>query len=368
VNTADKHDVAPRARKGRGAIGNPSARFESLTYSPIDDGWDTGRLDEAQPQPQALRTTLTPDDSKSIISSNDSPDVGFKLSINPYRGCEHGCVYCFARPTHAYLGLSPGLDFETRLFYKRDAATLLEKELAAPSYVCSPIALGINTDAYQPVERKLEITRGILQVLQAFKHPLSIVTKSALVERDLDILAAMSKRNLAQVYFSITTLDSSLSCRLEPRTTAPGRRVEAMRRLSAAGVPVGVMVAPLIPVLADRELETILTQSRAAGAELASYVVLRLPHEVRDLFREWLDYHTPLKARHVMAVISELRGGKAYDSTFGKRMRGTGPFAELIARRFALACKRLGLNRHGRELDTTLFEPPARAGDQLDLF
>ncbi len=360
----DKSVIAPRPRKGRGTISNPDGRFESRTYRRVDDGW--GSADDGEED--RLHTTLTPDKSKSVIASNDSPDVGFKLSINPYRGCEHGCVYCFARPSHAYLGLSPGLDFETRLFYKPDAAYLLAKELGKPSHRCSPIALGINTDAYQPVERKLEITRGILQVLRDFNHPVSIVTKSALVERDLDILAPMAEKNLVQVMFSITTLDPDLSRRLEPRTTAPRRRLDAMRRLCAAGVPVGVMTAPVIPILTDPELETILAVSREAGAESACYVVLRLPHEVKDLFREWLQHHEPLKARHVMSVIRDLRGGKDYESTFGTRMRGTGLFAELIARRFMLACKRLGLNRRWRELDTTAFTRPSGRDAQMALF
>jgi DNA repair photolyase len=364
MNPIDNYKVPVRARKGRGAISNPDGRFESCTHAQVDDGWGSTEGEEEG----RLRTTLTPDKSKSVISSNDSPDVGFRLSINPYRGCEHGCVYCFARPTHSYLGLSPGLDFETKLFYKCDAAELLVKELRKPGYQCSPIALGINTDAYQPVERTLKITRSILQVLQDFKHPVAVVTKSALVERDLDIIARMAEQNLAQVMFSITTLNSNLSRRLEPRTTAPRRRLEAMRRLAKAGVPVGVMAAPVIPILTDPELEAILTASREAGAESAGYVMLRLPHEVKDLFREWLEHHEPLKAHHVMSVIRDLRGGKDYISTFGVRMRGTGPFAELIARRFALACKRLGLNRRWRELDTTVFAAPSQSGAQMALF
>ncbi|MGH8502807.1 MAG: PA0069 family radical SAM protein [Gammaproteobacteria bacterium] len=366
MNANDEHVLPARPRKGRGAVSNPDGRFESRTHRSIDDGWRSAQDDALDPP--KVRTTLTPDNARSILSSNDSPDVGFSLSINPYRGCEHGCVYCFARPSHAYLGLSPGLDFETRLFYKPQAAALLEEELRRPNHRCSPIALGINTDAYQPVERELKISRGILRVLDAFQHPVTIVTKSALVERDLDILAAMAQRNLAQVLFSITTLNSDLSRRLEPRTTAPRRRLEAMRRLSAAGVPVGVMTAPVIPVLTDPELETILEASREAGAESAGYVMLRLPHEVKDLFREWLTHHEPLKADHVMSVIRNLRGGKDYDSAFGTRMRGTGPFAELVAQRFALTCKRLGFDRHRRALDATRFTVPPRAGDQISLF
>lgn len=359
-----ENEIPPRARKGRGAASNPDGRFEPATHHRVDDGWSVDQ-DESERKP---RTTLTPDQSRTVISHNASPDVGFSLSINPYRGCEHGCVYCFARPSHAYLGLSPGLDFETRLFYKPNAAEQLEDELRRPSHRCSPIALGINTDAYQPAERELKISRGVLEVLARCKHPVTIVTKSALVERDLDILKEMARHNLAQVFFSITTLDSNLSRRLEPRTTAPRRRLEAMRHLSAAGVPVGVMTAPVIPVLTDKELEAILAASREAGAESAGYVMLRLPHEVKDLFREWLDAHEPLKARHVMSVIQNLRGGKDYDSTFGARMRGSGPFADLIARRFALACRRLGLNGERRELNTSLFSAPAADGDQMALF
>ncbi len=358
-----EHELPAQPRKGRGAVSNPDGRFESQRHARVDDGW--GRAEEEDAAP--LATTLTPDKSRAIIASNDSPDVGFELSINPYRGCEHGCVYCFARPSHAYLGLSPGLDFETKLFYKPNAAALLKEELGRPGHRCSPIALGINTDAYQPTERKLKIARGILEVLRECKHPVSIVTKSALVERDLDILTDMAKENLVQVMFSITTLNTSLSRRLEPRTTAPPRRLAAMRTLSSAGVPVGVLAAPVIPVLTDPELEIILTASREAGATSAGYVILRLPHEVKDLFREWLAHHEPLKARHVMSVMQAMRGGRDYDSSFGVRMRGSGPFAALIARRFALAYRRLGFDRRSRELNTTAFMPP-RPDAQLPLF
>jgi DNA repair photolyase len=364
MSTVDEFEFPIRLYKGRGAIGNPDGRFESRMLAQVDDGWD--RSDDKEQG--RLRTTLTPDKSRSVISRNNSPDVSFKLSVNPYRGCEHGCVYCFARPSHSYLGLSPGLDFETKLFYKPDAAALLEEELRRPGHECFPIALGINTDAYQPAERELKISRGILQVLKRYRHPVTIVTKSALVERDLDILAPMAKNNLAQVLFSITTLDSRLSRRLEPRTTAPRRRLKAIQTLSTAGVPVGVMIAPIIPVLTDQELEAILTASRELGADSAGYVMLRLPHEVKDLFREWLLHHEPLKEQHVMNVIRNLRGNKDYDSTFGSRMHGTGPIAEIIAKRFALACKRLGLNRHRRELNTALFKAPSCAGDQITLF
>jgi DNA repair photolyase len=364
MGRADECEIPPCSRRGRGAVSNPDGRFESSTHHRVDDGW-RGDADESE---RKLRTTLTPDRSRTVISRNNSPDVGFSLSINPYRGCEHGCVYCFARPSHAYLGLSPGLDFETRLFYKPDAAEQLEQELRRPGYRCALIALGINTDAYQPVERELMISRRVLEVLARYRHPVTIVTKSALVERDVDILKRMASQNLAQVFFSISTLDSNLSRRLEPRTTAPRRRLEAMRWLSAAGIPVGVMNAPVIPVLTDSEVEVILAASHEAGAESASYVMLRLPHEVKDLFREWLGVHEPLKAAHVMSVIQNVRGGKDYDAKFGTRMRGEGPVADLIARRFALTCRRLGLNRKQRELDTSLFCAPPQRSDQLALF
>ena len=357
----------PGPLKGRGAAGNSDGRFESVTHASCDDGW--------KPQEATrLHTTLTPDKARRIVSHNDSPDVGFRLSINPYRGCEHGCVYCFARPTHAYLGLSAGLDFESRLFYKPDAVRLLVQELRSSRYRCSPIALGINTDAYQPVERGLALTRSILTVLRDFNHPVTIVTKSALVERDIDILAPMARRNLVAVYFSITTLEASLSRRLEPRATAPHRRLAAISKLHEAGIPTGVMVAPVIPVLTDAQLERILAQAQQAGARFAGYVILRLPHEVKDLFKEWLAHHAPHQAKHVMRLMQSLHGGKDYDATFGQRMRGVGPFADLIAQRFRLACKRLGLNREALTLDCSHFEAPAPVaaaddpGVQLSLF
>lgn len=349
-------------RKGRGAIGNPEARFEVCTRVEEFDGW------YQQDARETLRTTLMPDQAKSVINRNDSPDVPFELSVNPYRGCEHGCVYCYARPTHAYLGLSPGLDFETQLFYKSDAARLLRNELRKSGYRCSPITLGANTDAYQPVEKRLGITRAIIEVLRDFNHPVTIVTKSALVERDIDILAKMAARDLVQVLFSFTTLNSSLSRTLEPRPAAPQRRIQALKRTSEAGVPTGVLVAPVIPGLTDTELEHILAVCREAGAEAAGYVVLRLPHEVEDLFQEWLEHHEPLKARRIMSLVRQLHGGKAYDSKFGQRMRGTGPVSDLLSRRFALACKRLGLNTTRKTLDCSRFAPPTQAGDQLSLF
>ncbi len=318
--------------------------------------------------PEPLQTTLIEDDTKSVIVYNESPDIPFSLSINPYRGCEHGCAYCFARPTHTYLGFSAGLDFETKLLYKPRAATLLEEELRSPRYRCSPIALGVNTDAYQPVERKLGITREILQVMQTYHQPVSIVTKSSLIERDLDLLAPMATQRLVQVMFSVTTLNSELSRKLEPRAPAPRRRVEALRRLGEMGVPTGVLFAPVIPVLNDSEMEGVLKVCREAGALAAGYVMLRLPLEVKDSFYEWLQHHTPLKAKHVMSVIRNLRGGKDYEAKFGERMRGKGPFADLVNKRFELATKRLGLNKMQSELDCSQFRVPLRSGDQLSLF
>lgn len=356
---ADKD--ANRPRKGRGTGINPTGRFESLTREAEDDGW--GSLDEPLPP---LETQLSRDTSRSVIAYNDSPDVGFDRSINPYRGCEHGCVYCFARPTHAYLGLSPGLDFESRLFYKPEAPALLEKELARTTYRCAPVAVGVNTDAYQPVEKKLGLTRGILEVLEGCRHPFAIITKSARVERDLDLIAAAAARGQAAVAISVTTLDRDMARRLEPRASAPQRRLETIRRLSEAGVPVSVLVAPLIPALTDAELETILGAAREAGARHAGYVMLRLPREVNALFQTWLRSHAPLKAEHVMNRVRDMRGAKHYDSRFGARMRGTGPFADLVAKRFRLACKRLGYSPP-EPLDCSGFRPPETDG-QMALF
>jgi DNA repair photolyase len=351
-------------RKGRGALSNAVGRFEPEQREAFDDGW--GGADEA---PAPLETRIIIDSTKTIIARNTSPDIGFDRSINPYRGCEHGCVYCFARPTHAYLGLSPGLDFESRIFIKPEAAKLLAGEIAKPGYVCRPIAMGTNTDPYQPTERKLAITRGILEVLRTADHPVCIVTKSALIQRDIDILAAMAKKRLATVSLSVTTLDRGLARTLEPRAATPERRLETIRALAAAGIPTGVLAAPMIPALNDAELEAILAACREAGATSAGYVALRLPHELKTLFREWLEAHVPGKARHVMSLVTEMHGGKAYDAQWGRRQTGTGRYAEVLRIRFELACRRLGFRIGGNvaKLDTSLFRKPARAGAQLSL-
>ncbi len=348
--------------KGRGALSNPDNRFEEISRELIDDGWDN--LEQTS---EAIRTSLTVDSAKSVISYNQSPDVPFDRSINPYRGCEHGCVYCFARPTHAWLGLSPGLDFETKLFYKPDAAELLKKEINKKNYRCAPIAVGINTDAYQPVERKLGITRQILEVLSEHRHPLSIVTKSAMIERDIDILAEMAKHDLVQIAISITTLDHDLARTLEPRASAPQRRLQTVARLSDAGIPVAVLAAPLIPVLTDSELEKILSAARQAGADWADYVLLRLPHELKELFQDWLNQHQPLKAEHIKSRIRDCRGGRDYQAQFGKRMRGEGIFAELLKKRYQLAMKQLDFPGVS-ELNMDLFKQSTPAKAQLDLF
>jgi DNA repair photolyase len=350
-------------RKGRGAATNRVGRFERFTTEATDDGW--GSLEEELPP---LKTTVQRDTSRTIITRNDSPDIGFDRSINPYRGCEHGCIYCYARPTHAFLGLSPGQDFETRLFAKPDASALLRSELARPSYRCRMIALGTNTDPYQPTEKRLGITRGILEVLAAHDHPVGITTKSALVTRDIDLLAPMAAKRLASVSISITTLDGALARVMEPRASSPSRRLAAIRALNEAGVPCGVMVAPVIPALTDSELERILEAAAAVGARQAAYVALRLPLELKDLFEEWLAANVPGRASHVLSLVRDMRGGALYQSQFGTRMSGTGPFAALLGRRFELACKRLGLNRARVALDTSLFRAPKPPSDQLDLF
>jgi DNA repair photolyase len=354
-----------QARKGRGASFNPKVRFEQAEAEPFDDGW--GSLGQTLEERPAVRTEVLPDKSRSVIARNDSPDIPFEQSINPYRGCEHGCIYCYARPSHAFLGLSPGLDFETRLLAKHDAAGLLEQELAKPGYRCRPIALGTNTDPYQPVERRLGITRSILEVLARARHPLTIVTKSAAVVRDLDLLAPMAAQDLALVCLSVTTLEPSLARTLEPRAAAPHRRLEAIRALSQAGVPTGVMVAPIIPALNDHEMERILEAAAAAGAGQAGYVLLRLPHEVKELFDGWLDEHAPARKERILSLVRQCRGGKLYDATFGTRMRGEGPYAKVIAERFGVAVRRFRLERRRVELRTDLFRPPEADRRQLSL-
>jgi DNA repair photolyase len=349
--------------KGRGAKSNASGRYESLAREDYDDGW---RLDDAEPK--QLQTILQAARARTILARNDSPDVGFDRSINPYRGCEHGCIYCFARPAHAYMGLSPGLDFETRLFFKPDAARLLEAELSNPRYRPGPIHIGGDTDSYQPAERKLQITRAVIEVLSRFNHPFSIITKSALILRDLDLLAPMAEKGLVRAAVSITTLDRKLARAMEPRAATPERRLTAVRGLAEAGVPVTVMFAPAIPGLNDHELEAVLEQSAEAGASAAGYVVLRLPLEIKDLFREWLEAERPDRARRVMSLVRQMRGGKDYDTRWNTRMSGEGPVAELIRQRFDKAKARYGLDGERESLRTDLFRRPPAPGDQIDLF
>lgn len=356
-------DMTQTPNKGRGAQSNPDCRYQSQTREGFVDDWFVDALDAPK-----RRTTVLPEHSKSILSRNQSPDVPFSVSINPYRGCEHGCIYCFARPTHAYLDMSPGLDFETRLVAKPDAPVLLRKELARRNYVCQPIALGSNTDPYQPIERSHCITRQLLEVLLEHRHPVTIVTKSAMVERDMDILQQMADQGLVQVMLSICTLDKHLARVMEPRASTPQRRLQALARLSAAGIPTGVLVAPIIPVLNDPELETVLQQCAEAGANSAGYVLLRLPLEVAPLFEEWLQQHFPLKAEHVLTRIRDTRDGELYRAQFGQRMHGSGAFAAIIGRRFETACQRLDLGGREMTLNTDLFRVPAPENDQLALF
>jgi DNA repair photolyase len=353
-----KHEVA----KGRGATLQIEGRFESVARERVDDGW--GTADEELPP---CRTTVTVEKAKSVIQRQNSPDLPYDYSVNAYRGCEHGCIYCYARPSHAYLNLSPGLDFETRLFAKPEAAKLLRAELAKASYQCSPIALGSNTDPYQPIEREWKITRQILEVLAECLHPLSIVTKSALIERDLGLLAQLARNDLVQVFISVTTLDVELARKLEPRASSPRRRLQAIERLNEAGVPCGVLVAPVIPFLTDAELENILQAAHEHGARTTAYALLRLPYELKDLFKDWLSTHYPLKAEHVMSRLREMRGGKENDSEFGSRFIGNGLFAQLLSKRFDLACERFGFNLEEGGLDTTRFIRPSRNG-QMSLF
>jgi len=346
--------------KGRGALGNPDNRFDSCSREAFDDGWGD------QPPPHPARELIA-DASRSIIARNDSPDVPFEQSINPYRGCEHGCIYCYARPSHAYLGYSPGLDFETRLHHKPHASALLRKELARRNYRCTPIALGVNTDAYQPIERRLRISRELLQVLLEHRHPLTIVTKSALIERDLDLLGELAAHGLVQVMVSLTTLDGELARRMEPRAAAPRRRLQTLERLREAGVPSGVLMAPLIPFLNDHEIESLLPAVKDAGALDADYVLLRLPLEVAGLFEQWLQAHYPEREQRVMNRLRDCRSGKANDSRFGHRMRGEGVFAQLLAKRFARAHARIGFAGLPA-LRQDLFRVPRPASPQPDLF
>ncbi len=378
--------VRTESLRGRGALSNAVGRYEKQTRVLLDDGWprspglasasepssgatdlDFGwRADDDAPPP--IKTEVIHDATRSIIARNKSPDISFEQSINPYRGCEHGCVYCFARPTHAYLGMSPGVDFESRLFAKPNAAALLAKELSAPGYVPKVIAMGTNTDPYQPLEKKMRITRSILEVLRDFRHPVAIVTKSPLILRDLDILSDMANMGLAKAALSVTTLDRKLARMMEPRAGTPTRRLQAIQGLSDAGIPTGVMFAPAIPALNDHEMEAVLSTAAGHGARWAGYVLLRLPLEIKDLFREWLETNTPDRAKHVMTLVRQMRGGKDYDSNWNTRMTGTGAYAQVMARRFHMALKRLGLNQTQVPLAVHKFRRPARLGDQLALF
>ena len=359
--------MAPGSRgsalRGRGALSNPSGRFEALREEAFDDGWDA-----RDPPPERVPTEVIIDRTKTIIARNDSPDIPFDRSINPYRGCEHGCIYCFARPSHAYLGYSPGLDFETKIVVKPQAADLLRRELGKPSYAVGPLALGSNTDPYQPVEREFEITRQILEVLLEARHPAGIVTKSALILRDLDIIADMAGEGLAQVMISVTTLRRDLARAMEPRAAAPARRLSTMAALREAGVPVGVLASPMIPGLNDAELEAILESASNAGASSAGFILIRLPHELKELFSEWLETHVPTRAAHVESLIRDTRSGQLYEAQFGQRMRGQGPYAELLASRFQVASRRLGLDRKHPPFRLDRFRPPRAPGAPRSLF
>jgi len=376
IELAGIPDEEPKAQMpsmqhhGRGSVVNPPVRFEQRAASPFDDGWETLTADFAT-LPK-LPTSLTKDNSKSAISWNASPDIGFDRSVNPYRGCEHGCVYCYARPTHAYLGYSPGLDFETKLTYKPDVADLLEKELRKPGYQARTLALGSNTDPYQPVERTLQLTRSVLEVMDRFNHPVGIVTKSAGVLRDLDILASMAKRNLVRVYISLTTLDTKLARDMEPRAATPARRLHAIEELTRAGVPTGVLTAPMIPGLNDMEMEKLLEAASRAGARHAGYVLLRLPHEIREMFEAWLQTHFPDRAKHVLSLVRDTRGGALNDARFHHRFSGQGVYADLLMRRFTRAARQWGLDETREGLDCTRFavpDAPANAREvQLSLF
>jgi DNA repair photolyase len=362
----DDSFLPPQAIKGRGAASNPEGRFESTRHHAEDDGWQGALLDEAAPRP---RTEVTEERAKSVITRNDSPDIAFEQALNPYRGCEHGCIYCFARPSHSYLNLSPGLDFETKLRAKGNLAEVLRAELAKPGYLPRPINIGSNTDPYQPIEKQWRLTRAALEVLAACHHPCTLVTKNALVERDLDLLAPMAREQLVQVLVSVNSLDNRLAARLEPRASAPHRRLKTIAALAEAGVPVGVLVAPIIPALNDKDMEAVLERAAQAGARCAGYTTLRLPWELKTLFREWLALHVPERAAHVMSLLQQMNGGRDYDGDFRTRMHGQGVFAELLRRRFEIACRRHGLGR-ARELrlDCTRFVPPRQPSPQGELF
>ncbi|PWG61643.1 PA0069 family radical SAM protein [Sediminicurvatus halobius] len=357
--------LPPRPQRGRGAVSNREGRFARQRHEPLDSDWSdpAGEVPESSP-----RTTVAEDRSRRVITYNRSPDIGFDRSLNPYRGCEHGCIYCYARPSHSYLDLSPGLDFETRLFQKPDAPEQLARELRAEGYRPAPIALGVNTDAWQPVEKRLRLTRRILEVLLAFRHPVRVISKSVLIERDLDLLAALAEQGLVTADVSVTTLDDELNRRLEPRAAGGRRRLAMIRRLAAAGVPTSVLMAPVIPALNDHEIECVLEAGAEAGAAAASYVILRLPHEVAPLFEEWLETHYPQRAAHVLSLVSQLHGGRTYRAEFGSRMRGSGELATLIAQRFNVARRRHGLAESLPQPRCDAFQPPPAAGDQLGLF
>lgn len=366
INRAQSEVAKARGyRKGRGAIEGPKGRYEREEQVDFDDGWGSGqvRLEELV----GRRTTVSEDQARSVLTFNQSPDLGFDRSVNPYRGCEHGCTYCYARPSHSFMGLSAGLDFETKLFAKYDVARLLEDALRKPGYQVAPIALGTNTDPYQPIERDLKLTASILAVLDEAQHPVTIVTKSAGILRDLDRLRSMARRGLVQVGLSVTTLDAGLSRLMEPRCSAPARRLDAIRHLSEAGIPVRIMASPMIPGLNDSELEAILAAGRKAGARAASMIPLRLPLEVKDVFTDWLRTNFPDRADRVMRQVMSMHGGKTYNATFGERMRGTGPLAQILRRRFEVSCQRLALSAHLPPLRRDAFVPPERAGDQLSL-
>ncbi|WP_348761650.1 PA0069 family radical SAM protein [uncultured Salinisphaera sp.] len=357
----------PVHHKSRGALTNTASRFAATHAEDFDDGWNTLADEVEAAGEQAPPTRLHRDPTRRVIARNDSPDVPFSASINPYKGCAHGCIYCFARPTHEYLDHSAGRDFETELYYKPEAATLLADELRHRVYTCEPITLGANTDPYQPDDRRLAITREILETAEAFNQPVSIITKGAHVTRDLDILTRMARRNLVSVFVSVTSLDGAIKRTLEPRAASPRQRLNTIAELARAGVPTGALVAPIIPMITDHEIEHLVAQAAGAGATRANYVLLRLPHSVKTLFREWLDTHYPDRAAHVMSLINQMRGGADYDSAWGTRMTGTGTYAELIAKRFRLACRQHGLNQHRFALDTTQFAPPPAPGDQMGL-